>query len=153
MTRTAIPVALALLYGCAANAPPLSIVPQAERERAAGLNAAGPKENRGIEAVKPLGTVPLAGELAEVGKRMLRAREIVVAPGGVVAVHQHEQRPGVAYILEGEMTEFRGDPPVPTVHRAGSAAFERTGVTHWWENRGTTTARALVVDIVPAEGK
>lgn len=145
-------LAAAWLAGCAAPAPaPLSIVPQAERERAQA--SAGPKENRGIEAVKPLGTVDLSGELDGAGDRMLRAREIAVAPGGIVAVHQHDQRPGVAYIIEGEMTEFRGDPPQPTVHRAGSVAFERTGVTHWWENRGSTTARALVVDIVPAEAR
>jgi quercetin dioxygenase-like cupin family protein len=31
----------------------------------------------------------------------------------------------------------------------GEAAFEATGVTHWWRNEGSTTARALVVDIVP----
>lgn len=136
----------------AASAAP-AVVPQAEHDKAQVLKQAGPTANRGIESVKLLGTVPLAKELDGAGNRILRARELVIAPGGVVAVHQHDQRPGVAYVVEGEMTEFRGDGGTPIVHRPGSAAFEWTGVTHWWENRGAGKARAVVVDIVPAEGK
>jgi quercetin dioxygenase-like cupin family protein len=141
-----------LFTACATAPAPTAgpaVVPQAEHARAQELKASGPTANRGIESVKVLGTVPLAGEIEGAGKRVLRARELVIAPGGVVGVHQHDQRPGVAYVLEGEMTEFRGERGEPIVHRAGSAAFEWSGVTHWWENRGSTRARALVVDLVP----
>jgi len=81
--------------------------------------------------------------------RVLRAREIVIAPGGVIAVHEHNTRPGVAYILEGEIVEHRNDSDKPVLRRPGDAAFERTGVAHWWENRSDKPVRALVVDIVP----
>jgi quercetin dioxygenase-like cupin family protein len=33
----------------------------------------------------------------------------------------------------------------------GEAAFEGSGVSHWWRNEGSTPARALVVDIVTEE--
>jgi quercetin dioxygenase-like cupin family protein len=146
---------LMLLTACAATpgpAPQPAVVPQAEHARAQELKAVGPTASKGIESVKLLGSVPLAGEVEGGAGRVLRARELLIAPGGVVAVHQHDQRPGVAYILEGEMTEFRGEKGEPVVHQAGSMALEWSGVTHWWENRSGKPARALVVDIVQ-EGK
>jgi quercetin dioxygenase-like cupin family protein len=149
--RTSMLAALVFLQACALTAGEgPAVVPQAERDRAQAQQLAGPTANRGIESVRNLGSVPLKGEIADGEGRVLRARELVIAPGGVVAVHQHDQRPGVAYILEGEMTEMRGDGAQPIAHGVGSAAFEWTGVTHWWENRGKVRARAIVVDIVPA---
>lgn len=127
------------------------VTPRAERERAQVLQAEGPTETRGISGVEALGRVSLAGEIPDDSERSLRARELTIAPGGIVAVHQHEQRPGVAYILEGEMVEHRNDRDEPVLRQAGDAAFERSGVTHWWENVGDTEVRALVVDIVPTE--
>lgn len=125
-----------------------AVVP--ERERAEAAAAAGPTRNVGIEAVRSLGAVALGGEFAGMAGKELRAREITIAPGGVIAVHQHEARPGVAYILEGEIVEHRNDAAGPLTRRAGDAAFERTGVTHWWENTSGARVRALVVDIVDA---
>lgn len=126
------------------------VVPSAERESAAARAFAGPTQNRGVESVTPVGSVALGEEFEGMQGRVLRAREIIVAPGGVVAVHEHHKRPGLAYILEGEIVEHRNDQAEPLVRRAGDAAFERTGVVHWWENRSDKPVRALVVDIVPA---
>jgi quercetin dioxygenase-like cupin family protein len=157
--RTTLAAAVAiLLCGCAAAAVPQpsprpAVVPQAEHQQAQKQGAKGPSANQGIESVRLLGSVPLAGEIEGGGGKVLRARELLIAPGGVVAVHQHDQRPGVAYILEGEMTEFRGESGEPIVHRAGSTALEWSGVTHWWENRSGKPARALVVDIVTEPAK
>ena len=69
-------------------------------------------------------------------------------------VHRHQGWPGVAYIIEGEMTEYRigADGRATTaVKKAGETALERTGVVHWWKNASGRIARALVVDIVPAK--
>lgn len=126
------------------------IVPDAEREQAAELRASGPAENRGVESVRNLGKVDLTGEFESPDGRILRVREIVIKPGGVVAVHQHQSRPGMAYILEGEIVEHRNDSDDPVARNAGAVSFEKTGVTHWWENKSNGKVRALVVDIVPA---
>lgn len=125
------------------------VVPAAERERAAAQRLTGPTQNRGVESVTPIGHVDLEHEINNIKGHVLRAREIVIAPGGVVAVHEHHARPGVAYILEGEIVEHRNDHPEPLLRRQGDAAFEKTGVAHWWENRSNKKVRALVVDIVP----
>lgn len=127
------------------------VTPRSERERAQVLQAEGPQDTRGVSAVEALGTVSLTGEIPDDNSRVLRARELTIAPGGIAAVHQHQQRPGVAYILDGEMVEHGNDRDEPVLRQAGDTAFERSGVTHRWENIGDKPVRALVVDIVPAE--
>ena len=132
-----------------------TVVPEAERKAALGrLTAGAPKKTSGVAGLKKLGVVPLAGEFDSVEGRVLRTREIAFKPGAVVALHRHKGRPGVAYIIEGEMTEYRvgaDGRAVTAVKKAGQTALERTGVVHWWKNTGGKTARALVVDIVPAK--
>lgn len=153
MFRTALPLLAALCCGAALAHPGHEVVPPAERERAAALAAQGPAQNRGVASVTRLGGVELSREFAGLAGRELRAREIVIAPGGVIGVHEHDRRPGMAYILEGEIVEHRNDAPEPVLRRAGEAAFEWSGVVHWWENRSSAPVRALVVDIVPVEGR
>ncbi len=132
-----------------------NVVPEAERKAALQQLAAGaPTKTSGIAALKKLGTVALEGEFDSVKGRVLRTREIVFDPGAVVAMHKHLGRPGVAYIIEGEMTEYRvgADGRAGTVvKKAGETALEGTGVVHWWKNASGKTARALVVDIVPSK--
>jgi quercetin dioxygenase-like cupin family protein len=127
-----------------------SVVPDSERAIARDLKAEGPQANKGV-SVTALGGVALAAELPNAGDRTLRAREIIIEPGGVVAVHQHEGRPGMAYILEGEVVEHRSDASAGIVRKAGAVSFEKTGLTHWWENKSDKKMRALVVDIIPEE--
>jgi quercetin dioxygenase-like cupin family protein len=128
-----------------------SVVPQQERDTAQQLEMEGPTETLGIESLTVLATVELGDEFAGMEGYILRAREIVVAPGGQVAVHQHDARPGVAYIIEGEMVEYRNDQAGPIPRSAGEISTEKTGVVHWWKNESSENAHALVVDIVPKE--
>ncbi len=132
-----------------------TVVPEAEKEAARQkLFAEGPDKSAGISAVHKLGHVALGGEFDAIEGRVIRAREIIFEPGAVVAVHQHQGRPGVAYIIEGEITEHRVDADgqtSTTVKQAGEVALEWTGVVHWWHNESGKTVRALVVDIVPVE--
>ena len=82
---------------------------------------------------------------------MLRTRRITIAPGGSVAWHEHQQRPGVAYLIEGNLTEVRDDGSGPRTiqRRAGEAVFESTGVLHGWRNDSGLPATAVVIDLVP----
>lgn len=128
-----------------------AVTPEHERRTAEVLGLEGPSETKGITSVESLGAIDLAEEFAALEGRIFRARVITIAPGGVVAVHRHESRPGFAYILEGEAVEHRNDHPEPIVRRAGAMAVERTGVAHWWENVSDVPMRALVVDIVAQE--
>ncbi len=125
-----------------------SIVPDHEHALAAKNKMPGPTKSSGVESVNLLGAIALQNDFPSLKGRQLRARELVIDPGGVVAVHEHESRPGVAYILEGEIVEHRNDQPAPILRQKGAVAFEQSGVTHWWENKSDAVVRALVVDIV-----
>ena len=129
------------------------VVPDQERAIAQDLAAEGPTETTGIESAEVLGSMSLEGEFAGTDGYVLRAREVTVLPGGQVAVHQHTSRPGVAYVLEGELIEHRNDADGPIARSTGAVAFEKTGTIHWWKNESSAKARVLVVDIVPVEAK
>lgn len=164
-TRRLVPLLLvAMLAGCgdpgdsgnavSAGAPrqpqetPLTAVPDKEREIAASRHLEGPTTTEGLSGVDTLVALSLADEFKQMEGQQLRARVLTFAPGAVVAVHQHEARPGFAYILEGEMVEHRNDQEQPIVRRAGDVAVEWTGVSHWWENTSDQQVKALVVDIL-----
>jgi quercetin dioxygenase-like cupin family protein len=61
---------------------------------------------------------------------VLRLREIPIATGGHIGLHRHDNLPGMAYLLEGPLTERWGDSYSLVVLKAGEAAFETTGITH-----------------------
>ena len=127
----------------------LTVVPEEEKKIAQEKALKGPTKTSGIEGVQTLVELGLGDEFPGMEGQQMRARELVLAPGAVVAVHQHEKRPGFAYMLEGEMVEVRNDTEGPIVRKVGDVAIERTGVSHYWENKSGQPARALVVDVVP----
>jgi len=143
---------LSALLLCLATVPVVAhdVIPEYEKHAAQRLLADGPKETHGVESAIEIGSVPLDGELPGAEGKVLRARLLVLAPGAQIAVHEHQQRPGLAYVLEGELTEHRTDAGGPIRRGVGAVAFERTGVVHWWRNETNRPARALVVDVVDA---
>ncbi len=141
-----LPVAALVVSGGPALSQQVPVVAPGHEQLAPATGA--PTAQSGV-AVRRLGRQPLDHDFRALQGRELRLRELTIAPGGSITLHRHDQRPGVAYILEGQMTEWRGPGFTPRVIGPGEAVFEATGVSHWWRNQGTTPARALVVDIVP----
>jgi quercetin dioxygenase-like cupin family protein len=73
-------------------------------------------------------------------------RRITLQPGGVLAVHNHVDRPAVTYLLQGQMTYHQeGRPPV--VVNPGEGFAEGRATTHWGESTGTVPAVWLGIDI------
>ena len=101
--------------------------------------------------VESLGSLDLSREFTALQGRILRTRRITIAPGGSVAWHQHQQRPGVAYLISGTLIEIRDDGTGPRSiqRRAGDAVFESTGVLHGWKNDSNEAATAVGIDLVP----
>jgi quercetin dioxygenase-like cupin family protein len=99
--------------------------------------------------VRALGSTELEQDFPSMKGYVLRAREITVGPGGQIGVHGHERRPGVAVMLEGEMTERRAPGARPQPLGPGEVALEAAGVVHWWRNETDAPAKAIVIDIVP----
>ena len=142
-------VSLALFQGAVAEEE--TVVPDHEKSIARDLGVDGPTETHGIESSEILGSIGLGEDFAALQGHFLRARRVTVAAGGVVGVHQHTARPGVLYMLEGELTEVRNGAEGPVKRKKGDTSFEKSGVIHWWRNDSGKTAVALVVDIVPED--
>jgi quercetin dioxygenase-like cupin family protein len=72
---------------------------------------------------------------------------ITIEAGGVFGpLHDHQDRPGIVYILEGTITDHRGG--ITTEYGPGVGWPEDRNTTHWLENRGSNTAVEISVDIV-----
>lgn len=101
-------------------------------------------------SVELLGTVDLAHEIEGMAGRMLRMRKVTIEPGGVFGpLHDHVGRPGMVYILQGTITDFRDG--VATEYGPGPGWPEDSDTRHWLENRGSIPAVEISFDIVSEE--
>ena len=110
---------------------------------------APPTEHKGLE-VETLGFVPAESMAAQVGLdgHILLLRRITINPGGQIAKHSAETTPGVVYMATGTWTEGRASGE--TDYSAGDTFIEDKDTVHWFYNRGTEPATAIVCDIKPA---
>ena len=99
------------------------------------------------QSEEALRSLDLTDEIASTKGRPLRMRRITVQPGGVLALHNHVDRPAISYLLQGEMTYYpEGKPPV-RLSNVGDGFAEGRATTHWAENTGQVPAVWIAVDI------
>ena len=105
-------------------------------------------ETKGV-TVKLLSALDLGLEIEGMAGRQLRMRIVTIEPGGVFGpVHDHKDRPGMVYILQGTITDHRNG--AAREYGPGVGWPEDKDTLHWLENRGTTPAVEISVDIVRA---
>ena len=103
-------------------------------------------ETKGV-TVKLLETVDLGPEIEGMQGHQLRMRMVTFEPGGVFGpIHNHKDRPGIVYILQGTITDHRDG--VATDYGPGVGWLEDRNTLHWLENRGMIAAVEISVDIV-----
>jgi quercetin dioxygenase-like cupin family protein len=103
-------------------------------------------DTRGV-TTQLLGTVDLGPEIEGMEGRQLRMRMVTMEPGAVFGpVHDHKDRPGIVYILQGRITDHRDG--VATDYGPGLGWPEDRNTLHWLENRGAIPAVEISVDIV-----
>lgn len=106
-------------------------------------------ETRGV-SVEPLALIDLGSEIAGMAGFQLRMRKVTIEPGGVFGpVHDHRDRPGTVYVLQGTITDHRDG--TATEYGPGLGWPEDKDTLHWLENAGSVTAVEVSVDIVRAE--
>jgi quercetin dioxygenase-like cupin family protein len=105
---------------------------------------AAPPAMKGV-TMTALAAVDLGPEIEGMAGRQLRMRKITIEPGGFFALHSHKDRPGTVYVLEGKITETRND--VTKEYGPGDTWFEDKETNHRVENKGTTPATFIAVDI------
>jgi len=95
-----------------------------------------------------LASVDLSKENVKLDQRRLRLRHMTIAPGGIVPLHSHEDRPALIMVNSGEIYENSSKCSVPILHKAGDVAREYLGTRHWWKNSGTQPVDLTIGDIV-----
>jgi quercetin dioxygenase-like cupin family protein len=103
-------------------------------------------ETKGV-VVELLATLDLADEIEGFAGHQLRMRLVTMEPGGVFGpLHDHAGRPGLVYVLQGTITDHRDG--VETEYGPGPGWPEDRNTFHWLENRASTPAVEVSVDIV-----
>lgn len=131
---------------------------------------AAPTVHKGLD-VTALGVISENSMTAQIGLSgyRLQLRAITIMPGGQIAKHSHETRPGLVKVIGGTWIEgrpggdglnhakdartwFAGRAHGETVYDATDAKglVEDRGTVHWIWNRGPKPATAIVCDIVPS---
>jgi quercetin dioxygenase-like cupin family protein len=110
------------------------------------LLADKPEKTQGLD-VTPLQLHALAEQIPAMEGYELRTRRIAIMPGGTIAEHSHADRPGVVYVLEGSMTEHRGD--TARIVKPGDTWTEAGDTVHWMENTSGKICIIVAVDLVP----
>ena len=105
-------------------------------------------ETKGV-TVALLTVLDLGPEIEGMAGRQLRMRMVTMEPGAIFgSIHDHKDRPGMVYVLEGTITDYRDG--VTREYGPGPGWPEDKNTLHWLENRGTTPAMEISVDIVRA---
>jgi len=94
-----------------------------------------------------LGAIDLGKEQAGITGRELRLRKMVIAPGGVVPWHSHDDRPALIYVAEGEIVEYASNCREPILHKAGEIRAETHGTSHWWKNHTNAQVILFIGDV------
>jgi quercetin dioxygenase-like cupin family protein len=104
-----------------------------------------PPQNTGYRD-ELLRSLNLEREFPSTAGRTFRMRKITLQPGGMLARHDHNDRPALTYVLEGQVT-YRQEGKPDVVIKAGEGAAEGRGAPHWAENTGKVPAVWIGVDI------
>lgn len=112
---------------------------------------AAPTEHKGV-AVDVLGKISEESMQAQIGLdgRILLLRAITIEPGGQIAKHSHGEVPGLVKVISGEWTEGRENGEAIFNTNTKEAITEDKDTVHWFYNRGSEPATAIVCDIKPA---
>jgi len=104
-----------------------------------------PTENKGLSP-EILFQQSLGKQIPAMAGYVLRSRRATIAPGGSVKMHSHAERPGFLYVLEGELTEYRGD--AVKIFKPGDSWTEAGDTVHGVKNNTDKPAVAIVIDLV-----
>ncbi|WP_416046778.1 cupin domain-containing protein [Cupriavidus basilensis] len=134
MRRTLASLSLCMLGGWMAAGP------------AAAQSQSLPTERVGVNG-KELAAVKLTTDFSVSKGRTLRMREVTIAPGGILPMHSHADRPSVSYVLKGTLTEYLDGETEGKQIGAGQSYATQGARMHALQNKGDVPAVFLEVDL------
>lgn len=107
-----------------------------------------PDKSRGVSRSE-LATIDLSAELDGFAGRVLRQHRTTIEPGGVIAVHDHVDRPEIIFVFSGRLTDHQGDEAKEYLAGQSYAVGRKT--RHWLENRGSEPAVFIATSVVKGQ--
>jgi len=78
----------------------------------------------------------------------IRGRYITFAPDAAIAEHSHAERPGMVYVIKGEIWEYRNGKKIE--YKAGDSWIETADTVHWAKNPSSENEAVIfMVDLPP----
>jgi len=111
----------------------------------------GPAIGNG-NSTEAIDEITLGEEIPGFGGYNLRARYVVVKPGGHIRIHDHHGRPAFSFIVNAPVNERRSDRPGEVILRQPGDITADSNIGQWWTNDTQETARWYVVDIYRTGG-
>ena len=107
-----------------------------------------PTKSGGLALTK-LGVVPRESMSKQTGLEgyVLQLRMVTMEPGGQIARHKHDTRPGLVYTLEGSWTEGRPDGEREYPAGGEKAILEDWETDHWFYNRTDKPVKFIICDL------
>ena len=107
-----------------------------------------PTEHKGISG-KTLGVIPKKSMAKQTGLEgyVLQLKIATLEPGGQIARHKHDTRPGLVYTLEGSLIEGRPDGEREFQAGGEIAMLEDYATDHWIYNRTDKPVKFFVCDL------
>ncbi len=106
-----------------------------------------PTQPKGMKVIKTA-ALDLGPQIEAMQGWRMGVRVVQIEPSGHFVMHSHKDRPGMAYIIQGVLTEHRVGGT--TENRAGDIMVENKDTTHWIQNNGTEPVLFLAIDITKA---
>jgi quercetin dioxygenase-like cupin family protein len=110
-----------------------------------------PKESKGIIEVYQESELSLANETINAPGWRFRARTITVAPGAIIPIHSHNDRPETAMMKHGELTVYESGCKIPYTMKEGEIFQSGHGTSHWVVNQSDHYSVMYVVDLVKSD--
>lgn len=107
-----------------------------------------PTKSEGLALTK-LGVVSSESMSKQTGLEgyVLQLRMVTMEPGGQIARHKHDTRPGLVYTLEGSWTEGRPDGERDYPANGEKAILEDWETDHWFYNRTDKPVKFIICDL------
>lgn len=87
----------------------------------------------------------LSAQIPAMAAYQLRGRKITFAPGATFTKHSHASRPGIVYVMSGEVVVV--DNGVKEIYSAGDTWIETAETDHWLANKSDKPASIWMVDL------
>ena len=108
-------------------------------------SAQQPPERKGVTST-PLAVVDLAAEFPGMEGLALRLRINTIGPGGSTGLHDHNDKPSIVYVVQGNVVEYRDGKTKDLAQ--GEVISQGKGHSHALENRGAAPAILLESEVI-----